>query len=110
MIIIKDVPGLTLADIITTVEGLGDPNTQAQTGYGGVVVDERTALEFLVAYFGAQGDVLDEDDDEDEDEPEAEATSGDEDAAEVEAEPPHRPPAAKTVRRPGTPRKKVGES
>lgn len=52
MIIIKDVPGVELADIVASVADR-IPTSEIKTGYGGVVVDERTALIFLQRYFAA---------------------------------------------------------
>jgi hypothetical protein len=52
MIILRDVPGITTADIMGAI---GDmvPLENVQTGHGGIVVDESTALLFLQRYFGA---------------------------------------------------------
>lgn len=52
MIILKGVPGLTNPDIMTSISDL-IPLDKVTTGYGGVVVDERTALHFLQRYFAA---------------------------------------------------------
>ena len=53
MIIIKDVDGLTVRE---TLEALADINPgEAVTGYGGLVVSEKTAYEFLRAYLIATG-------------------------------------------------------
>lgn len=52
MIILKDVPGLTDVDIMGAISDMV-PLAQIQTGHGGVVVDESTALVFLKRYFGA---------------------------------------------------------
>lgn len=52
MIILKGIPGLTNPDIMTAISDL-IPLDQVTTGYGGVVVDERTALHFLQRYFAA---------------------------------------------------------
>lgn len=52
MIILKGVPGLTNPDIMTAISDL-IPLDKVTTGYGGIVVDERTALHFLQRYFTA---------------------------------------------------------
>lgn len=52
MIIIKDVPGLTTSEIL---EALLDIADSVSTGYGGFVVDEDTAEQFLSAYLIAAG-------------------------------------------------------
>lgn len=53
MIIIKDVPELTTRELL---EALNDLNPDGiQTGYGGFVVDEYLAEQFLFAYLVAMG-------------------------------------------------------
>ena len=58
MIVFKDVPGLTYRE--TLQELIAISNDQAATGYGGVVVDEETAYEFLRAYLTILGKIKDE--------------------------------------------------
>jgi hypothetical protein len=55
MIIIKDVPGLTLAEVMSAIEDQV-PLDQIETGNGGLVVDEKTAMVFLTRYLAAVGD------------------------------------------------------
>lgn len=52
MIIIKSVPGLTTADIMSAIADRV-PGDQVQTGHGGIVVDETTAFVFLQRYLDA---------------------------------------------------------
>jgi hypothetical protein len=56
MIIIKTVPGLTTPEIMHAIAD-HVPLDQIETGYGGIVVDERTALVFLQRYLAAVDDV-----------------------------------------------------
>jgi len=52
MIVIKGVPGLTTPDVMSAIADIV-PLDQVTTGYGGIVVDERTALTFLQRYLTA---------------------------------------------------------
>lgn len=53
-VIIKDVPGVGTRDVLDALHDIS-PNRPIQTGHGGFVVDEETALEFLSAYLRAMG-------------------------------------------------------
>ena len=48
MIVFKEVPGLTKFDVLKELIEISNDNVT--TGYGGVVVDELSAYEFLRAY------------------------------------------------------------
>jgi len=52
MIIIKNVPGLTTPEVMAAIADQV-PLEQVETGYGGIVVNERTALTFLQRYLAA---------------------------------------------------------
>lgn len=55
-IIIREVPGLTLREVLEAITDITDPDDQPiSTGHGGVVVDEETAERFLSAYLVAAG-------------------------------------------------------
>lgn len=58
MIVFKDVPGLTHRE--TLQELIEISNDQVTTGYGGVVVSEEAAYEFLRAYLTMLGKIKDE--------------------------------------------------
>lgn len=51
MIVVKNVPGLTVSELITTLRAVRDPDERPpRTGDGGVVVGERTAWAWLSVY------------------------------------------------------------
>lgn len=52
MIVIKNVPGLTTTEVMAAIADK-IPLAEVETGYGGIVVDERTALVFLTRYLSA---------------------------------------------------------
>jgi hypothetical protein len=47
-VIIKDIPDMTGAEVLDALRDISDQ--PVPTGYGGFVVDEKTAYEFLRAY------------------------------------------------------------
>lgn len=53
-VVIKDIQGMTGAEILDALHDIR-PDQQIATGHGGFVVDEETALEFLRAYLIATG-------------------------------------------------------
>lgn len=48
MIVLKNIPGLGAPDLIRLLKD--NMGAEIRSGYGGVVVDERTAFEFLRIY------------------------------------------------------------
>jgi hypothetical protein len=58
MIVFKDVPGLTKVEVLKELIEISNDNVT--TGYGGVVVDELSAYEFLRAYLIIIGKIEDD--------------------------------------------------
>ena len=58
MIIIKDVPGLDIRELLDALLDITPPGQDITTGHGGFVVDEDTAEQFLSAYLIAAGSML----------------------------------------------------
>jgi len=53
-VILKDIPGVTVRELLDTLHDIRS-DRPVQTGHGGFVVDEETALEFLQAYLVVTG-------------------------------------------------------
>ncbi len=94
-VVLRQIPGLSLRELVEAVRDIAGPDVPIETGYGGIVVDESLALRFLGAYLAATGEV-------EQRTPEAEQVAV---AAQTDQEQPP-PPAPKPTRAGGTTRKK----